>query len=295
MVLGRSWAAVVLFVLLAAALAYGIGYFLRQTARELPEIVDNSIPAITEWAKQHNLTIPFTDYDSLKELVITTAREEAGYVGEAARLARGAAEQIAFLIVGAIVAVAMFVSFAHRAAQPERAGPPLTVSDAACLHLRERFASFYASFALIMGAQLIISLINTLLTTVFVIATHLPHAVVVVGVTFLCGMLPVVGNLISNAIMVCIAFTVSPREALVALVFLIVIHKLEYFLNSKIIGSRIRQPIWLTLLALFAGEQLMGVTGMILAPVVLHYVNTEAARIPLAAPVGDASLRADSV
>ncbi len=281
LVLGRTWAALALFIVLAAGLAYGIGYFLRQTARELPDIVDNSVPAITEWAKQNNLSIPFTDYDSLKELIVSTVRHEAQYVGEAARMARGAAEQIILLLVGAIVAMAMFANFAGRPPAKPGLGPPATLNAAACVYFWERFAAFYASFALIMGAQLIISLINTALTAVFVTVTNLPHTVVIIGVTFLCGMLPVVGNLISNSIMVCIAFTVSPREALVALGFLIVIHKLEYFLNSKIIGARIHLPIWLTLLALIAGEQLMGVTGMILAPVVLHYARVEMERIPV--------------
>jgi predicted PurR-regulated permease PerM len=280
-VLGRTWAAVALFIVLAGALAYGIGYFLRQTERELPDIVDKSVPAITEWAKQNNLTLPFTDYDSLKELIISTVRSEAHYAGEAARMARGAAEQIILLVAGAIVAMAMFVNFSSHSAPRSGAGPPATLNDAACACLWDRFASFYASFALIMGAQLIISLINTALTAVFASVTSLPHAVVIIGVTFLCGMLPVVGNLISNSIMVCIAFTVSPREALVALGFLVVVHKLEYFLNSKIIGARIHLPIWSTLLALVAGEQLMGVTGMILAPVVLHYARLEMERIPL--------------
>ena len=76
-----------------------------------------------------------------------------------------------------------------------------------------------------------------------------------------------------------IAFTVSPRLALAALVFLIVIHKLEYFLNSKIIGERIKNPVWLTLLALILGERLMGIPGMILAPVVLNYIKVETARM----------------
>ena len=71
-----------------------------------------------------------------------------------------------------------------------------------------------------------------------------------------------------------IGFTVSPKMALAALVFLVVIHKLEYFLNSKIIGQRIRNPLWLTLLALVLGEKLMGVPGMILAPVVLNYLRS---------------------
>jgi predicted PurR-regulated permease PerM len=65
-----------------------------------------------------------------------------------------------------------------------------------------------------------------------------------------------------------------------ALVFLIVLHKLEYFLNSKIIGDRIKNPVWLTLLALIVGERLMGIPGMILAPVILNYIKVEASKIP---------------
>lgn len=42
------------------------------------------------------------------------------------------------------------------------------------------------------------------------------------------------------------------------------LHKLEYFLNSKIIGDRIKNPVWLTLLALIIGERFMGIPGMIL-------------------------------
>ncbi|MCI0366517.1 MAG: hypothetical protein L0219_21860, partial [Phycisphaerales bacterium] len=80
-------------------------------------------------------------------------------------------------------------------------------------------------------------------------------------------------------IIVGIAFTVSPNMALASLAFLVVIHKLEYFLNSKIIGDRIKNPVWLTLLALVLGERLMGIPGMILAPVILHYVKVETSKI----------------
>src|SRR5437899_10894589 len=67
----------------------------------------------------------------------------------------------------------------------------------------------------------------------------------------------------------------SPRLAIVALIFLVAVHKLEYFLNSKIIGDRIRNPVWLTLVALIIGERLMGIPGLILAPVVLNYLRVE--------------------
>jgi predicted PurR-regulated permease PerM len=96
--------------------------------------------------------------------------------------------------------------------------------------------------------------------------------------TFLCGLLPIVGNLISNTLIVGVGFTVSPRVAIFALIFLIVIHKLEYFLNSKIVGKRINNPIWLMLIGLVLGERLMGISGMILAPVLLHYFKSESAK-----------------
>ena len=82
---------------------------------------------------------------------------------------------------------------------------------------------------------------------------------------------------------VSVGFTISPEMAFFALMFLVVIHKGEYFLNSKIIGDRIKNPMWLTLLGLLIGEKLMGIPGMILAPVVLHYIKVEASRSRLSA------------
>ena len=49
----------------------------------------------------------------------------------------------------------------------------------------------------------------------------------------------------------------------------------------QIVGHRIRNPLWLTLLALVLGEKLMGLPGMVLAPVILNYVKMEASRMPV--------------
>jgi hypothetical protein len=63
---------------------------------------------------------------------------------------------------------------------------------------------------------------------------------------------------------------------------------LEYVLNSKIIGTRIHTSVWLTLLALLLGERLMGITGMVLAPVVLHYIRIEASKCAVTPKTGQA-------
>jgi predicted PurR-regulated permease PerM len=152
-----------------------------------------------------------------------------------------------------------------------------------------RFRTFYRSFATVIGAQIVISLINTALTSVFLLWNGYSYAMVIIVLTFLCGLLPIIGNLMSNTLIVGVGFTISPQMALFALIFLVAIHKLEYFLNSKIIGDRIKNPMWLTLLGLVLGEKLMGIPGMILAPVVLHYIKVEASKNKVADPARDAS------
>ena len=149
-----------------------------------------------------------------------------------------------------------------------------------CAEIARRFAAFYHSFAMVMKAQVIIAAIDaTLDRDFFDPVVGLPHLVVAVGVTFLCGLLPVVGNRLSNTLVVAIGFTISPAKGLGALVFLVCIHQLEYFLNSRIIGRKIESPLWLTLMGLLLGESLMGVTGMILAPAVLHYIPIKASGV----------------
>jgi predicted PurR-regulated permease PerM len=278
-----KWFAVLLFVLVILGISYGAAHFLKAAVVALPKIAHTSIPSIIAWAQEHDVELPFTDYESLKTVAIETVQEQVHYVRNAANFARGATTQFVFLIIGMVVAVSLFL---NSQLDLDRATHKLrhNLYSLCCDEIANRFWGFYECFSTVMGAQIVISTINTLLTSIFLVLVDLPYAPVVIGVTFLCGLLPVLGNLISNTIIVGVAFTVSPKMALAALVFLVVIHKLEYFLNSKIIGDRIRSPVWLTLLGLIVGERLMGLPGMILAPVVLNYVKVETSRIPVDPP-----------
>jgi len=102
-----------------------------------------------------------------------------------------------------------------------------------------------------------------------------PFAKTLVVLTFLIGLLPVLGNLISNTAIVLVALSVGPTVAVAALVFLIVIHKLEYFLNARIVGSQIEARAWEILLVMLVAEALFGVPGVILAPIGYAYAKRE--------------------
>lgn len=280
----NRWLTVVLFLVLIGTISYGILYLVKQAIDALPKIGSESIPSIVAYAQSKNIDLPFNDFESFKSIIMDTAKDEFKVVGN---FARAATKQFVFLVIGAVVALGLFLNPSVDTDAKKR--PSLFTSIVE--QITNRFACFYESFERVMGAQLVISTINTVLTAIFVLVIHLKHAGVVIGLTFLCGLLPIIGNLISNTIIVCIAFTISPRAAIAALIFLIALHKLEYFLNSKIIGERIKNPVWLTLLALIIGERLMGIPGMILAPVILHYIKVETSKLPAStvpAPVSTA-------
>jgi predicted PurR-regulated permease PerM len=271
----RKWLAILFFLLVVAGTLYGFGYLIRQAFIALPKIAAESIPPMIVYAQNHGIDLPFSDVESLKAAIADMIKDEFLFVGN---FARTATAQVVFILIGIVVAVSLFLNpkMEKYSNQPKGSNLFTAVTD----EIRIRFQLFYQSFEIVMGAQIVISLINTFLTAVFVLAVSLKHGTVVIGLTFLCGLLPIVGNLISNSIIVGIAFTISPRVAIAALGFLVALHKFEYFLNSKIIGDRIKNPVWLTLLALIIGERFMGIPGMILAPVMLNYIKVEASRLP---------------
>jgi len=275
---GSKLVAIVLYAIAVAGIGYGLFFFSRQAYVTLPRIAETTIPAVTGFAEKQGVELPFTDYASLKSLAMNEAKDRLTNVG---RYARTAVVELAMLIIGLVVAVSIFLN-----ARWEIDSAPGAVKDNLYSHVsRElalRFQTFYHSFATVIGAQILISAINTVLTAAFLIWNGFPFAMVIIVLTFLCGLLPIIGNLMSNTLIIGVGFTISPRMAFISLVFLVVIHKMEYFLNSKIIGDRIKNPMWLTLLGLVLGEKLMGIPGMILAPVVLHYIKVEASRSKVA-------------
>lgn len=261
---------VALYLLTVVVVGVGLLYFAALAYRTFPKIADAAIPAMVGFAEKNGIDLPFTDYASLKISALEEAKEGVAVIG---RYARIASFQTVLLLAGLVVALSVFLNPSWTVARSAKEIPSVYSEITAELGLR--FRNLYQSFARVMGAQILIAAINTVLTALFVVFSGYPYAALLVCLVFLCGLLPIVGNLMSNTVLVGVGFTMSPKMGLLALIFLITIHKLEYFLNSKIIGARIDSPMWLTLIGLVVGERLMGVPGMILAPVILHYIKFE--------------------
>lgn len=138
-----------------------------------------------------------------------------------------------------------------------------------------------AAFRSVVFAQVRISALNTALTALYLLAVlpwmgiHLPLAKTMVVVTFVVGLLPVIGNLISNTVIVIISLSVSPVLAIGSLAFLVVIHKLEYFVNARVMGAQIHARAWELLLAMLVMDAAFGIPGVIAAPIYYAYLKNE--------------------
>ncbi|MDO8414856.1 MAG: AI-2E family transporter [Agitococcus sp.] len=137
------------------------------------------------------------------------------------------------------------------------------------------------TFRSIVVAQFWIASINTTLTAIFfygvlpLMGEHMPYALSLLVLTFLAGMLPVAGNLLCNTVTTLVGLSVGPMVAVAALIFLVVIHKLEYVINAKVVGSRMHMAAWELLSAMFVLEAVFGVPGLVAAPFFYAYLKAE--------------------
>jgi predicted PurR-regulated permease PerM len=155
-------------------------------------------------------------------------------------------------------------------------------ADALARALQARASHLAEAFRRIVLAQVRISAVNTLLTALYLAVVlplagvHLPLAKTMMAGTLVMGLLPIVGNLVSNTIIVILSLSVSLSVAVASpLVFLIVIHKLEYVLNAYLVGTQIHAHAWELLLAMLVMEAAFGLPGLIAPPIYYAYLKAE--------------------
>ncbi len=268
------WIAVVLLaVIITSALAALILAASAQLQHNMPSVQEllDQLMQIIDKARDH-LPAWLWDYlpdgeNELREHGISLLKSHVKELQQGGKnFAVGILHVALGMIIGAMIAVSM-----------ARLKPRLPLAAA----LVERASNFSETFRRIVFAQVKISFINAIATGIYLLCAlplfnaTLPLSKTLVLITFIVGLLPVVGNLISNTLIVVISLSTSLSVAVASLVFLIVIHKFEYFLNARIIGGQIEARAWELLLAMVAMEAVFGLPGVIAAPIYYAYLKRE--------------------
>jgi predicted PurR-regulated permease PerM len=237
---------------------------LQNLLQKLADIIEASRNQLPQWLSAY---LP-EGVDALRELVTDWLREHAAE-------AKGVGQQVGHILVQLILGMIIGSMVALQDTTSASNTQPLAVA------MTERVANMGLMFRKIVFAQVYISSINTVFTAIYLLVVlpllgvHLPLTKSMIAITFLAGLIPVVGNIVSNTVIVIVALSYSLPIAIGSLVFMIVIHKLEYFLNARIIGSQINAKSWEMLTAILVMETLFGLPGVVAAPVFYAYIKKE--------------------
>jgi predicted PurR-regulated permease PerM len=241
-----------------AALLQQLAAALDQLRAGLPAVLSPHVPASLE---------------ALREWGATWLRGHAAQVQLwGGHTVRGLGHALAGVVIGALLALRP-----PPVASGAGAGAPLEAG------LRRGFDALVDSFAAVVFAQLRIALLNTALTALYLLVllpllgAPLPLAGTLLVATFVASLVPVLGNLVSNAMIVVVSLAQSPAIAGLSLLWLVLIHKLEYVLNAHIVGGRIRARAWELLTAMLVLEAAFGLAGLVSAPVI--YAQAKSALI----------------
>jgi predicted PurR-regulated permease PerM len=235
---------------------------------KMAQIIEGTRASLPLWALE---SLPETGDGAAGELHTATVDWLRQHAAELRAIGKEAGRALAHVLVGMIIGGMI----ATRETVSGGAKGPLSSALAA---RAQRIAD---AFRRIVFAQVRISLLNTAITALYLelalplLGVHLPLRKTLIAVTFLTGMLPVIGNLVSNAIIVVVSLAHSPQTAVASLLFLVVMHKLEYFLNARIVGSQIKASAWELLSAMLLLEAMFGLSGVVAAPIIYAWVKDE--------------------
>ncbi|MCO6542572.1 MAG: AI-2E family transporter [Lactobacillus sp.] len=124
---------------------------------------------------------------------------------------------------------------------------------------------FVNTFGVVLEAQVIIAVVNTILTAIALTILKFSSVPSLAMMVFFLSMIPVAGVIISLIPLSIIGYTVGGLQTMIYVwIAILAIHALEtYVLNPKLMSSRTHLPIFVTFVVLLISEQLLGTWGLI--------------------------------
>ncbi|MHA6532147.1 AI-2E family transporter [Paenibacillus sp. BAC0078] len=140
---------------------------------------------------------------------------------------------------------------------------------------------FIASFGKVIEAQILIALFNTLFTVcglwiLGMFFSPFPYLFALSIMIFLLSLIPVVGFVISLIPLCIIGYNIGGLTMIIYVLALIaVLHVMEgYFLNPKLMSSKMNLPMFYTFIVLLFSEHYIGIWGLILGiPIFVFFLD----------------------
>jgi predicted PurR-regulated permease PerM len=257
------WAAVVIVLL---ALVAAIGGFVAAAIPPLAAQTSNLIAELPHYAhvlQNHNselgrLNARYHVQQHLSHLLATRGSSLVGGVLGAGEMVLGtlaSALVVIVLVVYFLAGMVQIKQFIYRLAPGSRRARVILLGD----EIFTKVGGF------VLG-NVATSVIAGLGTYLWMMAFGIPYPILLALFVALLDLIPVIGSTIGGAVVSVIALTVSLPVAIATLAFYIAYRLVEdYLLTPRIIGSTVKVPAVVSVVAVLVGGALLGIVGALVA------------------------------
>jgi len=262
-----------------------------QVAGQTPALVRSAsegLQTIRDWLTDGPLSVSEGQITRAIEAIQDKLRESAAAISSGVFSTIGAATSAIINIVLVLMLAFYFVKDGHKFL------PWVTTlgGQQAGEHTAELLGRTWTTLGGFIRTQTVVALIDALIIGIGLTIIGVPLAVPLAVITFVGAYVPILGALISGVLAVLVTLvTNSPRDALIALILVLVVQQLEgNVISPWLQGKNLNLHAAVVLLAVVLGGSVWGITGAFLAvPViataaeVCRYVNeriAEATRVP---------------
>lgn len=259
--------ALLFVLLLGSAVLVGLGFLsagrLARLVAEARETLPMRIAAFREHPWYLALQAHLPDSADL-------AQSAEHYAADVAKSAAALGRILLSAVIGLVLAVVYFLD-TERVQTFRRALPARSLFGTLV-----RWGEYLSeSVVLTVQLQLIVAAFNAVLTLPVLLLLGVAHIPALMFLIFASGLIPVVGNLISGAVLVVLAYQVKGWVGVglfVGLTF--ILHKVEsYYLNPRLTARHVALPGFVLIVSLIAWEHLLGFAGLFVSFPVLYVVG----------------------
>jgi predicted PurR-regulated permease PerM len=245
---------VLLLGLIGGGIGLGVGRGIH-TVIELRRTLPDRIALIQQAPLYQQLQTHLQDTDKYLETAKHYATSAVTYVTEFGHL-------LLHAVIGLILAVIFLLE------RDELDEWYRTIDQGSLVGTILRWCNHVAdAVALTIQLQLIVAALNAVFTLPILIALGLPHPGALALLIFASSLVPVVGNLVSGAILTVLAY--HTRGFLGVGVFVVltfILHKVEsYYLNPRLTARHVHLPGLVLIASLIAWEHLLGIAGLFMS------------------------------
>lgn len=255
-----KWCVLIVLVLALALVSGGVWAGIATVRSKIPEI-EHGVETIVTTIRGSDL------YEKYGHTLTHIRGQEMldharAHAGDAIRVGAGFAKETLYVFIGLVFSIVFLLEREELEAFREK--QPI---EGVARSLMRYFGHVADAIAITLKLQVIVALVNALITLPVLIALGLPGIPALVAMLIVTGLVPVVGGPVAGGVLMTLAYvTKGPMGLGIFIGSTFILHKIEsYYLNPRLTAKHVKLPSFVIITSLVLFEHAFGLVGLFLS------------------------------